>query len=379
MKITKIETFHVKPQWIFLKVTTDSGLVGWGEPDADGRRRMVAQAVEDLQASLVGQDPEQVEHLWQIMHRGASHRGGSILFSALSGIEQALWDIKGKAHELPVYQMLGGACRTRIRMVLRCGGGPTPRDAAFQAKGARVKGYTAMKTMVSESLVRPLEPQEFVEQTVARVTAIREEIGKGMDLSLDFRSRPSPAMARRLLLAIEPLYPMFVEEPCLPESIDALAGLAASTAVPLAAGGHWCTRWGVREALEKRAVAVLQPGVGHTGGLLETRKIAAMAEAYGVLTAPHNQLGPIALAASLQVDACTPNFLIQEHPGMSNRWDLGLGYLATPFTVREGFIDVPKGPGLGIEVNEEALRERADEGADDTPHPLNPEDHSFAE
>jgi galactonate dehydratase len=360
MKITALETFHVKPRWMFLKVSTDEGLVGWGEPIVEGRARTVARAIEDLKPLLLGQDPRRIEHLWQTMYRGTLYRGGPILVSAISGVEQALWDIKGKACGLAIYEMLGGACRTRIRMYAHCDGA-SPRDVSFQAKGLRVKGYTAVKTGI-EGPVRAMEPPAFVEKTVARVAAIRQEIGNEIDVAVDFHGRVGPAFAPRLIEALAPLNPMFIEEPCLCENLEAMARIAAGTTIPIATGERLCTRWGFRRVLELGAAAILQPDVCHAGGIWETRKIAAMAETYDATIAPHNPLGPISLAACLHVDACTPNFLVQEHVGLANRWDLGSGYLVKPFTVREGYVDLPDGPGLGIEIIEDALRERATEG-----------------
>ncbi|MCE9615203.1 MAG: galactonate dehydratase [Lentisphaerae bacterium] len=377
MKITQLETFFVKPRWMFLKVSTDEGLVGWGEPIVEGRARTVAMAIEELHPLLIGQDPRRIEHLWQQMYRGTFYRGGPILVSAISGIEQALWDIKGKALNVPVYDLLGGSCRTRIRMYTHCGGA-SPQDATMQAKGLRVKGYTAVKTGI-DGPVRAIDSMEFIDKTVTRIAAIRQELGRGVDLAVDFHGRLSPAMSKRLIPLLEPFQPMFIEEPCLPENVPALAAITASTTIPIATGERLFTRWGFREVLERQAAAVLQPDVCHAGGIFETRKIAAMAETYYVSIAPHNPLGPISLAACLQVDACTPNFLVQEHPGLSNRWDLGHGFLKTPFNIQEGYIETPQGPGLGIDVNEDAVRERAYPGDWDTPRLLQTDDHSVAD
>ncbi len=377
MKITALENFFVKPRWMFLKISTDAGLVGWGEPIVDGRARTVARAIEELHPLLLGQDPGRIEHLWQLMYRSTHERGGPILISAISGIEQALWDIKGKALGVPVYDLLGGACRTHIRMCAHCGGA-SPQDAAFQAKGLRVKGYSAVKTAI-EGAVRTIDTPEFLDKTVARIAAIRQEVGRTVDVAVDFRGRLSPAMSRRLLPLLEPYGIVFAEDPCPPENMRAIAGIAASTTVPIATGGRLFTRWEMRDVLEQRAVAVLQPDVCHAGGIFETRKIAAMAEAYSVSIAPHNAHGPIALAASLQIAACIPNFLMLEHPGMPNKWDVGHGFLATPFNILEGYLDLPRTPGLGIEMNEEAIRERAYAGDWESPRPLHVDDHSVAE
>jgi galactonate dehydratase len=200
------------------------------------------------------------------------------------------------------------------------------------------RGFTAVKTCPFGA-VRFVESSEFVDEVVARIAALREGVGRAVDIGIDFHGRVSPAMAIQLCKALEAFRPMFVEEPCLPENVDAMAAIARSTSVPIATGERLFTRWGFREVLEKRAAAILQPDVSHAGGIFEVRKIAAMAEAHYAAIAPHCPLGPIALAACLQVDACTPNFLCQEQVTM------GEGYLKKPFVLSGGYIDVPSGPG----------------------------------
>ncbi|MBB6671378.1 galactonate dehydratase [Cohnella nanjingensis] len=376
MKITGMTLYHVRPRWQFLKIETDEGISGWGEPIVEGRAQTVAAAIGELKRYLIGQDPLKIEHHWQVMYRGTFYRGGPVLVSAISGIEQALWDIKGKYYGLPVYEMLGGSCRDKIRMYSHCGGA-TPEEMAANAVRKREAGFTAIKIGV-DAPVRHVDTLKFVESQVAKLAAIREAVGGELDVAIDFHGRVSPAMSIRLAQAYEPYYPMFIEEPCLPENVDALARVAQSTSIPIATGERLFTRWGFRDALEKQAVAIVQPDLCHAGGIFEARKIAAMAETYYGSVAPHNPLGPISLASCLQLDACTPNFLIQEHPSMAERWDLGEGYLKMPFEIRDGYVDLPRGPGLGIEVNEEMLRERAYPGEWDTPL-LFHEDGSFAE
>ncbi|MBO7744657.1 galactonate dehydratase [Paenibacillus sp. MWE-103] len=376
MKITDMKLYHVKPRWLFLKIETDEGISGWGEPIVEGRALTVATAVEELKRYLVGQDPLRIEHHWQIMYRGTFYRGGPVLVSAISGIEQALWDIKGKFYNMPVYEMLGGKVRETIRMYSHCGG-ETPETIAANAKKRMEQGFNAIKIGV-DAPVRQVDSLAFVEGVVAKFAAIREAAGSGLDIAIDFHGRVSPAMSIRLAAALEPYYPMFIEEPVLPENVDALVRVAQSTSIPIATGERLFTRWGFREALEKGAVAIVQPDLCHAGGIFEGRKIAAMAEMHYASVAPHNPLGPISLASCLQLDACTPNFLIQEHPSMAEKWDLGEGYLKRPFVVENGSVAVPQGPGLGIEINEEALIERGYAGDWDTPR-LAYEDGSFAE
>ena len=377
MRIAGIQTFFVRPRWMFLRVETDMGIVGWGEPIVEGRARTVAMAVRELEPHLLGSDPRRIEHHWQAIYRGTFYRGGPVLVSALSGIEQALWDIKGKALGVPVYELLGGACRERVRMYAHCGGS-TPEQAAESARKRVAQGFTAVKTGVPAP-VRVVDTPAVAEGTGATVAAMREAVGAGIDIGVDFHGRVSPAMAIQLARALEPSKPMFIEEPCLPENIDALVRVARSTSIPVATGERLFTRWGFREVLEKQAAAILQPDLCHCGGIFEARKIAAMAEVYYAAMAPHNPLGPISLAACLQLDACIPNFLLQEHPGMAEGWDLGQGYLTSPFVVDQGYITVPEAPGLGVEIDEDVVRERQYDGSWDTPRLTHPDDGSVAD
>ncbi len=370
MKITKLETMFVKPRWVFLKMHTDEGLVGWGEPIVEGWSRTTAQAVEDMGRYLIGKDPRRIEHHWQVLYRHAFYRGGPILCSALSGLEQAMWDIKGKALGVPVYELLGGKVRDRIRVYTHVGGGD-PDACVASGRSALDRGFTAVKTGLFDS-VRFIETPGFVERAVEKMAALREGVGPDIDIGIDFHGRVSPAMSIRLCQALEPYHPMFVEEPVLPENVDALVTVARSTSIPIATGERLFTKWGFREVLEKGAAVILQPDLSHAGGILEVRKIAAMAEAYFAAIAPHCPLGPISLAAGFQVDACTPNFLCQEQVC------LGEGYIKEPFVVQDGHVDVPTGPGLGIEVDEEAIQEHVCDGGWENP-PLWHEDGSVAD
>ena len=377
MKITGLETFFVKPRWMFLEISTDEGIVGYGEPIVEGKARTVAAAIQELAGYLIGKDPRQIEHHWQVMYRGSFYRGGPILVSAISGIEQALWDIKGKLYNVPVYEMLGGPCRNRIRMYAWCDGA-TPEKAAEAVRKRKQQGYTAVKTVL-DAPVRNIDTLGYVEKQVERLAAMRQAAGQDMDIAIDFHGRVSPAMALRLAKAFEPHFPMFIEEPCLPENVDSLARIANMTTIPVATGERLFTRWGFREVLEKQAAAIVQPDLCHAGGILEAKKIAAMAEVYYGSIAPHNPLGPVSLAACLQLDACTPNFLIQEHFGMAEGWDRGEGYLKTPFVIKNGYIDLPTGAGLGIELNEDVVKERQYAGDWDTPLFFHPDDGALAD
>ncbi|MEM3467019.1 MAG: galactonate dehydratase, partial [Candidatus Jordarchaeales archaeon] len=326
MEITKIEMFHVKPRWLFLKMYTDEGIIGYGEPTLEGRTRTVEMAVRELERYLIGKDPLRIEHHWQAMYRGTFYRGGPVLMSAISGIEQAMWDILGKKLGVPVYQLLGGRCRDKIRVYAHFGG-RTPEEYAKNALAKVEQGFTALKTTLFEA-VRPVDSFSLVKKAVERFKAVRDAVGDDVDIAIDCHGRLSPAMAIRIAKALEPYYPMFLEEPCLPENVDTMATIARSTSIPIATGERLFTKWGFREVVEKQAASILQPDLSHAGGIMECKKIAAMAETYYATIAPHCPLGPIALAACIQLDACTPNFLIQEQV------TLGEGYLMEPFKMK---------------------------------------------
>ena len=382
MKITNIEMMHLKPRWMFLKVETDEGITGWGEPVVEGRARTVETAINELRPVLIGADPLRIEHLWQLMYRGTFYRGGPVFCSAISGIEMALWDIKGKYYNIPVYQMLGGLCRDKIRMYGHLKpaaiAGDFPISGMLEITDQRLAdGFTVMKYSIIPP-IRPIDNMEMVDKVVERFAAVRERVGKSVDIAIDFHGRVSPAMSIRLLKALEPYYPLFVEEPVLPENVDEMVRVSRTTSIPIAAGERLFTKFGFRELIEKQAVSVVQPDLCHCGGIFEARKIAAMAETYYMQIAPHNPLGPISLAACLQLDACVPNLLAQEHPGMPNHQDLGVGILKKPFEIEQGYIRIPEGPGLGIEIDEEALEPLRFDGTWDTPH-LFFEDGSIAD
>ncbi len=384
MKITKLETFHVKPRWLFLKISTDEGLAGFGEPIIEGKSKIVEAAVHSIGKMIIGKNPCDIERLWQLMYRGAFYRGGPIMVSAISGIEQALWDIKGKYHQMPVYEMLGGKVRDKIRVYPHIdgsypSGGTDTEHFVSCALKRKEQGFNFLKLGLPDLPVKYLESPARLNEFVEKFKAIREAVGDDMDLAIDCHGRMSPAMAIKFCRAMEPLQPVFIEEPVLPENVDALVKVKEATSVPIAAGERLYTKWGFRELIEKQAVAIVQPDCCHAGGILEVKKIATMAEAYYCGIAPHNPLGPISLAACLQVDACTPNFVIQEFPCMYNGWDTGTQYLKEPFKVKEGYIDIPTGNGLGIEVNEESLKEMAYDGDWSNPLFFDPDDNAIGD
>jgi galactonate dehydratase len=366
MKIKSIELFKVPPRWLFLKVMTDDGLVGWGEPVVEGRADTVKAAVEELSSYIIGQDPMRIEDLWQVMYRAGFYRGGPILTSAISGIEQALWDIKGKFYNAPVYDLIGGASRDKIR-VYNWIGGDRPSDVREAALQQITAGFTAVKMNASEEL-HYIDSFSKVEKVIERIATVREVGGSDFGIGIDFHGRVHKSMAKILAKELDQYRPMFIEEPVLPENNEALKEIARYTSAPIATGERMYTRWGFKELLQQGIVDIIQPDVSHAGGILETRKIAAMAEAYDVALAPHCPLGPIALASCLQVDACSPNAFIQEQ-SLGIHYNQGndiLDYILNPqtFEYQDGFVSLPKGPGLGVEVNEEKVREAAKIGHD---------------
>jgi len=354
LKITKLELFHVRPRWLFLKMSTDEGIVGWGEPIVEGRTRTVETAVRELETYLIGQDPRRIEHHYQAMRRHAFYRGGPVLDSAISGVEQAMWDVFGKSVGLPVYQLLGGPTREKVRVYAHAGGA-TPAESATRAKERVKEGFTALKTGFPGAIKLVGTPATIL-RCVEQVAAMREAVGNEIDIAVDLHGQFSPAMAIRVIKELEPYRPMFVEEPCLPENVDSLVTIARSTTIPIATGERLFTRFGFRPAIEKQAAAIYQPDLSHAGGIFECRKIAALAETYYAGIAPHCPLGPISLAAGIQLDAAIPNFVCQEHVS------LGEGYLKHPFAIRDGYVDVPTGPGLGIEVHEDAFQDKLFDG-----------------
>lgn len=349
LRITRLETMLVKPRWLFLKVHTDEGIVGWGEPITEGRARTCAAAVEEIAPYLVGKDPRAVVHHWQAIYRHAFYRGGPILTSALSGVEQALWDIKGKHLGVPVYELLGGPTRDRIRVYAHVGNDPE------RVKQRKAEGFTAFKTGVLNSTQSGVvASKQFIEDAAEAFGRLREAGGDDVDIGIDFHGAISPPNAKLLIKALEPMQPLFIEEPIQCQDVEGMAEIARGTHLPIATGERLFTKWAFREVLEKRAATILQPDLCHCGGIMEARLIAGMAEAYYASMAPHNPLGPISLACGLQLAASIPNFLCQEQVS------LGEGYLKDPFVVKDGHVELPQGPGLGIEVDEDLLADKID-------------------
>ncbi|MFB6295953.1 MAG: galactonate dehydratase [Halobacteriales archaeon] len=363
-EIADYELFQVPPRWLFLRIETADGRVGWGEPVVEGRANTVEAAVEELlETYLLGEDPTRIQDHWSAMYTGGFYRGGPVLMSAIAGIDQALWDLKGKAAGMPVHELLGGPARERLR-IYQWIGGDRPADVTEEASDRVAEGFTALKMNATEEL-RHVDNPAAVEAAADRLAAVREAVGPEIDVAVDFHGRASKPMAKRLAAALDPHDPFFIEEPVLPEHNDALPSIAAQTSAPIATGERMYSRSEFKGVLESGAVDVIQPDLSHAGGITEVHKIAAMAETYDVALAPHCPLGPIALAACLQVDACAPNALIQEQ-SLGIHYNEGvdeLDYLADPavFAFEDGYVDLPDGPGLGIEMDEDVIRERAGE------------------
>jgi galactonate dehydratase len=369
MKITDIKTVIVNAEmrnWVFVNVETDEpGLYGWGEASLEWKTRSVVGAVEDFIPMLVGEDPTRIEHLYQKMYRQSFWRVGVIGMSAISGIEQALWDILGKWTGQPVYKLLGGAVRERVRMYTHLGGGEmravyesqlSDDPQVFVDRALRVveQGYTAVKVLLTpptESL-NSLAAYKYAERMMA---ALREAVGDGVDIMIDCHGRHSPGNAVEFCRVLAPYRPYFIEEPVPPENVDALAEVRRASPVPIATGEQLVTRYQFREVFEKQACHVIQPDLCHCGGLWEAKKIAAMAEAYYLAVAPHNPLGPVANAAALHFALSTPNFLIQEDmlADVPWRWEV----VRHSLTTENGYWLPSDAPGLGLEVNEDAARQ----------------------
>ena len=364
MKITKLTTWQVPPRWLFLKIETDEGIAGWGEPVIEGRTATVEAAVHELCDSLIGRDPRRIEDIWQMLYRGGFYRGGPILMSAIAGIDQALWDIKGKALGVPVHELLGGAVRERMRMYCWIGG-DRPGNVAPQAKEVVNKGFTAFKMNGTPELAI-VDSHRKIDEAVARVAEAREAVGSDIGIAIDFHGRVHRPMAKVLLRELEPFHPLFVEEPVLAEQLHCLPQIAAGLGYPIATGERLHSRFAFRDLFEARVVDIVQPDISHCGGLTEARKIAVMAEAYDLALAPHCPLGPLTLAASLQLDFISHNAFIQEQ-SMGIHYNVDndvLDYLVDPEPLRivDGYLPLLERPGLGVEINQAFVEERARTG-----------------
>lgn len=356
MKIGKIETFYVPPRWLFVRVESDDGAVGWGEASLEGHAEAVAGAFEALRDRFIGHDPMRIEDIWQVAYRGGFYRGGPVLMSALSGLDQALWDLKGRVVGLPAWDMLGGKVRDRVRAYAWIGG-DRPHEIGEAARARRDQGFSAVKMNATAELDWIGTPRLF-DDVVERVRAAQSE---GMDVGLDFHGRVHRPMAKQLAKVLEPLGLLFIEEPLLSENHDGLMQISQLVSTPIALGERLYSRWDFKPFLASGAVDIIQPDLSHAGGLSECRKIAAMAEAHDVAVAPHCPLGPLALAACLQLAGCTPNVALQEI-SLGIHYNVGHDLLnfvvdKSVLTATDGYLTIPTGPGLGVEIDEVAVRE----------------------
>ena len=378
-KIGRIETFLVPPRWLFVRVEADDGAFGWGEASLEGWAEAVEGVFEAFRDRFIGSDPFAIEDIWQVGYRGGFYRGGAVLMSALSGLEQALWDLKGRALGLPAWEMLGGKVRNRVRAYAWIGG-DRPSEIAEAAQVRKTQGFTAVKMNATAEVDWIGTPRAF-DAVMERVVAAQAQ---GMDVGLDFHGRVHRPMAKQLAKVLEPLGLLFIEEPLLSENLEGLRDIAGLVSTPIALGERLYTRWEFKPVFEQGAVDIIQPDLSHAGGILEVRKIAAMAEAYDVAVAPHCPLGPLALAACLQIAACTPNHAIQEislgiHYNTGGHDLLNFCTDKAPLTPIDGYLPVPEGPGLGVDIDEAAVRE-ADKDRHRWRNPIfRTKDGSFAE
>ncbi len=363
MKITDVQVFKIKPRWIFVKVLTDSGISGWGEMISGTKTETVVAGAYELGKRIIGRNPFEIERIFQELHR-SFFRGGPINGTIVSGIEMALWDIKGKALNVPVYELLGGLARDRLK-VYSWIGGDRPDDVLEQAIDRYNRGFTAVKMNATEEL-HYIDSYEEVQAVVDRVASIKNHFGEKMQVGVDFHGRVHKPMAKVLAKALEPYNPMFLEEVVLPENEEAFKEVANHTSTPLATGERLYTRWQFKNIIKDGVIDIIQPDVALCGGILELRKIAAMAEAYDIAVAPHAPYGPIALAATLQVDMTTPNVFIQEQ-SLGIHYNKGFDLLdfvenKDIFQFKDGYLDIPDKPGLGLIIDENMVKEVSQEG-----------------
>jgi galactonate dehydratase len=359
MKIKSYELFQVPPRWLFLKIETDEGIIGWGEPVIEGKAATVKAAVAELMENLIGKDPMNIEDHWNVMYRSGFYRGGPILMSAIAGIDQALWDIKGKFYNAPIHQLLGGKARDSMK-VYSWIGGDRPSEVGNAAREMAERGFLAIKMNATEEL-QYVDSYKKIDEAIARIAAVRDAVGIDIGIGIDFHGRVHRPMAKVLAKELEVFHPMFIEEPVLPENNEALRELANAVCIPIATGERMFSKWQFKNLLKDGYVDIIQPDLSHAGGITECKKIISMAEAFDVAAAPHCPLGPIALAACLQVDATCHNAFIQEQ-SLGIHYNQGsdlLDYLVdkSVFEYQNGYVKIPDGPGLGIEINEDHVRE----------------------
>ena len=362
MQITDIKTFLVHPgkakNLCFVKIETDEGIYGWGECYTQSDRDVQITAhVDQLRRYLIGRDPTNIKHFTQMAFDDfAGRRGAMDYYCAISGLEHAMWDIAGKAYGAPVHKLIGGACRDKIRVYANgwSGGNPTPDSLAERASEVIEAGFTALKFDPIPGRWRTYVSKDVEDAAVENVRAVREAVGPDVDILVEMHRRLAPMHAVRIAHEIERYRPFWFEEPILAENIPALASVRQKINIPVVTGEELYTKFEFREVFERQAADILNPDVCNVGGILELKEIAAMAEPYFVVISPHNfNSTTVGLAATIQVSAAIPNFLITEY--FVNLEELGRDIAKTPFEVKDGYIQIPDAPGLGIDLDEERL------------------------
>ncbi len=366
LTITNLKVFgvsltpHSDRPYVFVKLETNQGIVGWGEGTLEGKAQSVMSCIQDFRDFLIGSDPMQVEHLWQSMYVHTFYRAGPVIGSAISGIDQALWDIRGKALNVPVYQLLGGPFDARgIRGYYHVENVATSEDLAQLRATALQQGVSCLKLGLPDSDYEWIETNAKIERAVKFMQRAREGLGDSIDIAVDFHAKMGPGVASILIKEVEPLNLLFVEEPCPPENVQAMAKIASRTTTPIATGERLVAAYGCRELIELGAVDILQTDINHVGGISALWKVAAMANISNISMAPHACEGPIGGLATLHVDAAMPNFLVQEicsfvKPGDKEKvWAEWFGFPAMRMV--DGRVPLPAKPGLGFEMNEADL------------------------
>ncbi|MFB7251205.1 enolase C-terminal domain-like protein [Microbacterium sp. NPDC056234] len=379
MKVTGFEILRVPPSWVWLRILTDTELVGLGEPYLEGQPEAVISEVRRLESIVVGQDPLDRARLWQRMYdSGMGYRGGPVTMSAISGIDMGLWDLAGKAHGMSIASLLGGHMRKSVRMYRAAGpwlpAFPTPGQAYGEvstaarddrdgwSRGIEASaelGFTALKVHVKPPHSVTSTTRE-VDRIIERFAWARETVGSDVDLALDVHDPPA-VISAQIAAGVAAYRPLFVEEPVAQENVSSLNRITNASTVPIAAGERWVGRWAFLAALTAAHLDVIQPDLAHAGGLTELQRIEAISSTFGASIAPHCPLSPIALTATLQFDAYAPSFLVQEHNEVNGtldragRYRVGAGYLAEPFTLSDGAFDVPESAGLGVALDERGL------------------------
>lgn len=359
MKITEVNTYLVRPRWGFVEILTDDGYDGWGEAVLEGRAATTLACVQEMKEYLLGKNPLAIEGIWNELYRGGFYRGGGILMSAISGIDQALWDIKGKYFNAPAWELMGGACRDKVK-VYSWVGGDRPRDVGQAALERKRAGFCAIKMNGTDEL-QMIDSYAQIDALLERVATVREYCGKDFGIAIDFHGRVHKPMVRILAKKLEEFDPMFLEEPVLCEQMELFPEIAACCNIPIATGERLFSRYDYKRLLKIGGVDIIQPDLSHAGGLTEVKKIASMAEAYDIAVGPHCPLGPIALAACVNIDATCYNAVIQEQSmGIHYNKEHGvLDYIHNKedFTFENGYMKILPKPGLGIEVNKELVLE----------------------